>query len=246
LWFVVLVRDHLNAVAAADPAGPAAALGIPRADVEAAFELVRTSLHPPLLAGRSEPGGPVPPAPDVFVDLVDGGLAVRVVDSAGLGLALVPVNRSVSVDVEAARWAARHRADARRLLHQLDARADVLLRVARFAVERQSDFVLRGPAAHVPLTRAEVAAGTGLHPSTVSRAVMHAVMRYPDGRTSPLAVLFGGATAMEDLMVRLLAERPMSDARLRDRLAAHGHDLARRTVAKHRIRLGLPADGRRG
>src|SRR5207237_204877 len=60
---------------------------------------------------------------------------------------------------------------ARTFLTGLEERAATLLRVARHVAVRQHRFLREGPAAHAPLTRAEVAAASGVHASTESRAV---------------------------------------------------------------------------
>ena len=69
-------------------------------------------------------------------------------------------------------------------------------------------------------------------------------MRWPDGRVVPLESLFGSAVAIRDLVRRLSGDRPLSDAQLCSALASHGYVVARRTVAKYRAQLGIPAGGR--
>jgi RNA polymerase sigma-54 factor len=98
-----------------------------------------------------------------------------------------------------------------------------------------------------PLTRAEVAATLGLHESTVSRAVADKYVLMPDRTTVPLARFFGGGGGIDEHLRRLLesAAGPVSDQQLADRLRDAGHPIARRTVAKHRARLGFQATGLR-
>jgi RNA polymerase sigma-54 factor len=128
------------------------------------------------------------------------------------------------------------------LLARLEERSTVLGRVARCAVERQRGFLRDGPAAHVPLTRAEVARELGMHESMVSRAVNGKHVQLPDGRLVPMAELFGTARSAQELLRAVVAAeaRPLSDDQLADRLGAGGHVVARRTVAKYRARLGIP------
>jgi RNA polymerase sigma-54 factor len=93
-----------------------------------------------------------------------------------------------------------------------------------------------------PLTHAEIAAEVGVHPSTVSRAVMHRYLRLPSGRVVPLASLFcrdAGAPAALATVIEREAQ-PHSDAELARELARLGHRVARRTVAKYRAGLGIP------
>ena len=149
--------------------------------------------------------------------------------------------------------------EARWLLKGLEARADTLLRVVRCLVREQAGFLEFGDQALHPLTLRTVAAELGLHESTVSRAIARKYVRTPRG-TIPLRDFFasgidtgnGGSassTAIQD-MIRKLVEaedprKPLSDARLADTLKSGGVPVARRTVAKYREALQIPASHER-
>ena len=95
--------------------------------------------------------------------------------------------------------------------------------------------------------------------STVSRAVARKYVHTPRG-TMPLRAFFasgidtggGGeasSTAIQD-MIRKLVEnedprKPLSDARLADTLKSGGVPVARRTVAKYREAMQIPASHER-
>ena len=149
--------------------------------------------------------------------------------------------------------------EARWLLKGLEARADTLLRVVRCLVREQSGFLEFGAKALRPLTLREVAAQIGMHESTVSRAVARKYVHTPRG-TMPLRAFFasgietdgGGSassTAIQDMIRRLVAaedpRKPLSDARLADTLKQDGVPVARRTVAKYREALQIPASHER-
>ncbi len=147
-------------------------------------------------------------------------------------------------------------AAARALLRQVAARGHTLLRVGQEVLARQQGALEHGLAALVPMTMAEVAAALDLHESTVSRAVAGTAVDTPRG-TWWLRRLFSGAVAAAEgaaagaLRARLAAlvaaedkSRPLSDAALAAALAPGG-DLARRTVAKYRLMLGIPPAARR-
>ena len=171
--------------------------------------------------------------------LVRGELEVHVLGTTDLGLVLDEELAAAPAGA-AAEWLAAHVADAKSLLELVDRRAGTLQRVANAAVRYQRGFVLGGPAAHRPLSRSALARALGLHPSTVSRAVQGAVVALPpDGRVRPLADFFGGAVAARETLAALLAESdpPRTDAEAAARLAAAGHTVARRTVAKYRHEL---------
>ena len=149
--------------------------------------------------------------------------------------------------------------EARWLLKGLESRADTLLRVVRCLVREQSAFLEFGAQALHPLTLRSVAAELGLHESTVSRAIARKYVRTPRG-TIPLRDFFasgietegGGSassTAIQDMIRKLVADedprKPLSDARLADTLKKEGVPVARRTVAKYREALQIPASHER-
>ena len=152
-----------------------------------------------------------------------------------------------------------HLQEARWLLKAIESRADTLLRVVRCLVREQSGFLEFGPQALHPLTLREVAAELDLHESTVSRAVAGKFAHTPRG-TLPLRAFFasgigtdaGGSassTAIQDRIRKLVANedprKPLSDAKLADTLKKEGVPVARRTVAKYREALQIPASHER-
>lgn len=149
--------------------------------------------------------------------------------------------------------------EARWLLKGLESRADTLLRVVRCLVREQSGFLEFGAQALHPLTLRSVAGELGLHESTVSRAIARKYVRTPRG-TIPLRDFFasgietegGGSassTAIQDMIRKLVdaedPRKPLSDARLADTLKSGGVPVARRTVAKYREALHIPASHER-
>ena len=149
--------------------------------------------------------------------------------------------------------------EARWLLKGLESRADTLLRVVRCLVREQAGFLEFGPQALRPLTLRRVAEELGLHESTVSRATARKYVRTPRGTlalrdffASGIETEGGGSassTAIQDMIRRLVAaedpRKPLSDARLADTLKQHGVPVARRTVAKYREALQIPASHER-
>lgn len=149
--------------------------------------------------------------------------------------------------------------EARWLLKHLEARGDTLLKVVRCLIRQQSGFLEFGEQALRPLTLREVAAEVGLHESTVSRAIARKYAVTPRG-TLPLRSFFasgigtegGGeasSTAIQSMIKRLIEaenpRKPLSDAKLADTLKASGVPVARRTVAKYREAMNIPASHER-
>jgi RNA polymerase sigma-54 factor len=149
--------------------------------------------------------------------------------------------------------------EARWLLKHLEARGDTLLKVVRCLIRQQSGFLEFGAQALRPLTLREIATEVGLHESTVSRAVARKYALAPRG-TVPLRSFFasgintdtGGeasSTAIQSMIKRLIEtenpRKPLSDAKLADELKASGVPVARRTVAKYREAMNIPASHER-
>jgi RNA polymerase sigma-54 factor len=234
-----VIAGHLPALARGHFASIAAALGVSRAQVQEVLDLVRRRLRPYPAFDGNTPAVAGYIVPDVVVrehDTVAGTFTVELVEPARTRLGIRPGLRRAEAGAGAV-------SRARSFLAQLQDRWDTLARVATYAVERQRAFLLDGPAALRPLTRAEVAAALELHESTVSRAVADKYALLPDGTVVPLARFFGVGGGVDAALRRLLesADGPISDRRLAERLREAGYPMARRTVAKHRARLGLAA-----
>ncbi len=149
--------------------------------------------------------------------------------------------------------------EARWLLKAVESRADTLLRVVQLLVREQSGFLEFGPQALRPLTLRNVADELGLHESTISRAVARKYARTVRGTLAlrdffAVGVDTGDGTstaniAIQDRIRQLIQNenprKPLSDARLADTLKAEGIPVARRTVAKYREALQLPASHER-
>jgi RNA polymerase sigma-54 factor len=234
-----IIAGHLPALARGHFASIATALGVSRGQVQEVLDLIRRRLRPyPAFDGNASAVACYV-VPDVVVregHTVVGAFTVELVEPARTRL-------GVRVRQAEAGAGAIALSRARSFLAQLHDRWDTLARVAGYAVEHQQAFLLDGPAALQPLTRAEVAAALDLHESTVSRAVADKYALLPGGAIVPLARFFGVGGGVDEQLQRLLAsaDGPISDRRLAERLREVGYPIARRTVAKHRARLGLAA-----
>lgn len=145
------------------------------------------------------------------------------------------------------------REDAQKIIRLARLRSETLLAVGTAIVNRQRAFFISGDKSDIqPMILKDIAADTGLDISTVSRAASSKYILTAHG-IFPLKMLFNerpnsdtDASAMQVMAaLRSIIEKedgqaPLSDQSLTDRLAAEGYDLARRTVAKYRERLGFP------
>lgn len=246
-----VVEHHLPALAKGHLASIARAIGVDRARVLQALDLIREELRPyPAFDGTgTSPNGHV--VPDLVVRErrdAPGELEVELVEPLRVRVGIDP--RYLRPSACSARERSHMRTcvlEARSFLARLTDRWDTLRRVAECAVERQKGFLRNGPAALLPLTRAEVAQALGMHESTVSRAVGGRYMVVPSQRVVPLAALFSASGGLGEELRRIVSseERPLSDEELAERLRAHGYPVARRTVTKYRGLLGIPAASQR-
>jgi RNA polymerase sigma-54 factor len=141
------------------------------------------------------------------------------------------------------------------LIDALEQRRRTLLRVINVVVDAQRDYFDYGPQALKPLPMTQVAQQLGIHVATVSRAVADKHVLTPRG-VVPLRGFFTGGTqtdtgedvswdaikaALKDVVDAEDKSAPLSDDALADALKARGVEIARRTVAKYRDQLNIPA-----
>lgn len=145
--------------------------------------------------------------------------------------------------------------EARWLIRNTEQRFMTIQRVAQVIVNYQRTFFDYGEIALKPMTLHDVAIELRMHESTVSRATGNKFMATPRGIfefrhffSRQFATSSGGscsAAAVRALMKEFLhAERPespWSDVELARLLEAQGIKVARRTIAKYRQILNVPA-----
>jgi RNA polymerase sigma-54 factor len=238
-----VITAHLPALAKGYFASIASALGATPAEVRQVLDLIRKRLRPyPAFDGHAAVVRSYV-VPDVVVRRhaeIAGEFTVDLVEPALTRLGVRP--RARSGEARAQEADARGSVpQARSFLTQLRDRWETLRRVAECAVQRQKDFLVEGPAAFKPLTRAEVAATLDLHESTVSRTVADKYALLPDRTIVPLSTFFGASGGIDAKIRELLesADGRVSDQRLANLMCEAGYPIARRTVAKHRACLGI-------
>lgn len=141
------------------------------------------------------------------------------------------------------------------LIDAVNQRKHTLLRVVQAVVDAQRDYFDFGPQALKPLPMTLVAEQLGIHVATVSRAVSEKHLQTPRG-VVPLRKFFSGGlqtdagedmawdaikVALRDIIDHEDKKKPWSDEALVDKLQERGIDIARRTVAKYRDQLNIPA-----
>lgn len=252
---LAIVRDHLDLLARRRYRAIASRLGIAVDQVEEALRTIRElDPRPGSVFQRAEQVHY--PQPDLVVEEREGCLTVRSARGERPPFRVSQYYRklmSQSEEKEVRGYLAEKLRQAENVLWAAQQREGTLLRCARVIVERQSGFFRSGPEGLAPLRMAEVAQALDLHESTVSRAVREKYIQCPQGLL-PLSYFFsrpaGGedgtsAAAAKNLLLRLIGgedrEKPLSDEGLRKAMAREGCAISRRTVAKYREELGIPA-----
>jgi RNA polymerase sigma-54 factor len=142
------------------------------------------------------------------------------------------------------------------IMDAIEQRKNTLLKVAKAVVKYQREFFEKGQLFLKPLPMSKIADDIGIHPATVSRAVAGKYIQCSRG-ILPLRKFFSGGTedvngqahsweAIRGKLQQIIdAEdktKPLSDDQIRKKLAEAGiKNLARRTVAKYRKLLNIPA-----
>ena len=141
------------------------------------------------------------------------------------------------------------------LISSIDQRQNTIERITRKILARQQEFFDEGTSKLKPMTMAEVAEAIEVHETTVSRAIANKFLKTPHG-TFPFKYFFtpgysgkdGDAvsnTSVKEIIGAIIEgedpQKPLSDRKIVDLLAEKDISLARRTVAKYREELGIPA-----
>jgi RNA polymerase sigma-54 factor len=148
-----------------------------------------------------------------------------------------------------------HLQEARWFLKSLKNRNQTLLKVATCIVERQRDFLEYGEESMKPLVLRDIAEAMDMHESTISRVTTQKYLYTPRGIyefkyffSSHVGTSDGGecsSTAIRAMIKKLIAEenpqKPLSDSMIAHFLSKEGIQVARRTVAKYREVLSIPA-----
>lgn len=227
-------------------------LGLTMEEVQSA-EKVIASLDPrPGLAFQpSEPTVYV--RPDVFIVELDGELRAVLNEYY---LPRICVNGyysrllKESDEKETKEYLRQKMQQAKWLLNSLERRGGTLRRCAEAILEAQRPFFSGKTSALAPMSLSTLAEALEMHPSTISRAVRGKYLQCRQG-TYPLRYFFSRAvttsgTSRQAVKIKLAAllrgedpRHPLSDQQLCRLLAEGGMSVARRTVTKYRIELGV-------
>ncbi|MGB6602678.1 MAG: RNA polymerase factor sigma-54 [Steroidobacteraceae bacterium] len=254
---VEIARNHLELVAGRELSLLRRALRATEEEIGAALALVR-SCHPHPGATVSA-GNPEYVVPDVFVRRTEHGWGVEINAAT---LPRVRLNDSYASLIGRNASHATMRAqlqEARWLLKSLEIRHETLIKVARSIVERQTEFLEHGEERMRPMILKDIAEAVQMHESTISRITSGKYMHTPRGVfelryffSSQVEGADGSGTSSTAIRAKIRKlvrdedpENPLNDGRIAQLLSAEGIPVARRTVAKYREAMGIPASSER-
>jgi len=145
------------------------------------------------------------------------------------------------------------------LIKSIQSRNHTILKVTELIVEHQKAFLEYGEQAMRPMILRDIAERLGMHESSISRATTRKYLHTPRGVfelkyffSSQVATESGGgcsSTAIQSMIKKLIdaedLKKPLSDNKLTLLLKEQGVKVARRTVAKYREALNIPASHER-
>lgn len=202
--------------------------------------------------------------PDVIVEERDGDYQISLNDSFIPNVRISPIYRALLKQEKRGSptrdYLRQKLQSAKWLIDSVAQRRSTMLKITTEVLGAQREFFDEGVSHLRPLQMKDVADRIGMHVSTVSRAIAGKYMDTPQG-LFPMRYFFTGGyetgaqgEAISDRYVKSKVRdivhsedktRPLSDAEVAGRLAREGIKIARRTVAKYREKLGIPASRQR-
>ncbi|MDO9107916.1 MAG: RNA polymerase factor sigma-54 [Coriobacteriia bacterium] len=253
----VIIRDHLDDVAANHFRKIARVLRVEEDEIRRLVEILRTLNPRP--AGAFSPG-PAPGyiVPDVTLRRFDDDWLIIPNSESVPTLRVSHRYRSMlrsgsKADDETRRYLKDKIRAAESFIKNIDRRKDTVSRITEIIIGVQADFFADGKGPLRPLRLEDVAVEIGVHLSTISRGVTGKYMATPYGLFELKHFFSGGyrtktgmdvaSTSIKQRLKELVSEeepkKPYSDQRLAELLSAEGVTVARRTVAKYREELRI-------
>lgn len=259
-----IIEDHLEEIARGRFSTVARAVGMTVGEVSDAAELIR-SLEPK--PGRSffsaETAHYI--VPDVTVEKSGGRYQVKINSHTAPRLIIRNDYRTMLRDADrdsrVADFLAERLNSASWLIRSIEHRRETMYKIVTAITEVQEEFFEKGIRYLKPMTMKQAAEMTGVHESTVSRAVNGKYLQCPQG-IFELRYFFSGTSSfagkdgqsatsegLKSMIVKLVEAEdrasPLSDRSIAEAILIKGIAVSRRTVAKYREELGIPTSSAR-
>lgn len=258
-----LIENYLELLAEGKIIRIAHELGATVQEVQEAADILKT-LDPKPGRNFSDPGNNRYIVPDIVVEKVEGEYVILVNDVIAPRIMINSTYRSVlakekSCDSQTRRFVEGKLNAAVWLIRSIEQRRLTLYKVANCLVDMQRGFLDYGIKYLKPLSLKNVAEKVGLHESTISRATANKYIQTPQGILEMKHFFctglhnVAGAAISSGCIKKMLQEIiagedcrvPLNDQKISDLLKQEGIKISRRTVAKYRSELNIPAIGKR-
>ena len=197
--------------------------------------------------------------PEIMVEEVDGDYIAVFKDDSAPRLMVSSYYQSVLAehkeDPEVLKYIKSRIEAAGRLISNIEKRKNTIIKIAQEIVSYQQEFFRKGDKHLKPMTLKVISEKTGMHESTVSRAVTGKYLQCRSG-VFELKYFFSSGlkskgtdkewssnsikSYIRDIIYREDPKNPVSDQKVTDLLNENGISIARRTVAKYRESMNIP------
>lgn len=254
-----IIKDHLNDLANKKWHNIVGSLKTTLQEVKIAFDMIQTLDPKPCTILSNDKVEYL--NPDIIVEQIDDVFEVSLNDGY---LPEIRYNQQysglINKKTEAYEYVHDKYKSYQWLISSIEQRRNTILKITHAVIRKQQGFFTSGFSALQPLTLKEIAEEIDMHESTVSRATMNKVIQTPKGSfefrlffTSKLNTEDG--EEMSQTKVKLLLKdvveqenkyKPFSDQKIADYFKTKkGITISRRTVAKYREELKIPASSKR-
>jgi RNA polymerase sigma-54 factor len=206
---------------------------------------------------------PVYVSPEIYIERIDGEYVIYFADDGSPRLRISQTYQSLLGKNETTRETKDFIKDKVRsavdLLRNIEHRRQTIYRVVECIVDKQTEFLNKGPEYIKPMMLKDVAEDIGMHLSTISRVVNRKYAHTPQG-VIELRKFFSEGMLNEDgeevstriikmRLKKLIEEentrKPITDDDIAKILGKEGIKLSRRTVAKYRDQMQIPGSRER-
>lgn len=259
-----MIQDHFSDIEKLDYTKIARALGVSENLIIDMSKMLH-NLNP--FPGRSYSGGESRPViPDIEVRLVDGEIIVTLNDDwiPGIKLSSYYINllKKKNMEKDQKEYLNSKLQSALALLKNISGRRETILKVTSSIMQHQRDFLEKGPGHLKYLIHHDIAEEVNVHESTVSRVSSNKYIQTPWG-VYELKYFFvsrlksPGENKSDDQssdqvkgLIQFIisnedSSNPLSDEEVVNLLKEKGITVARRTIAKYRDMLSIPASNKR-
>ena len=195
--------------------------------------------------------------PDATILLIDGEYVIQVNDYTGPRLSINNFYKNLikdGSDIKTSEFLQEKFNSAMWIIRSIEQRRQTIYKVVESILKFQIEFFRKGEKALVPLTLKEIAEDIDMHESTISRATNGKYVQTPRGLFelkyffSAGLSSFGGEVSstcvkatIKELIDKEDSKKPLSDQQISKMIEQKGTKVSRRTIAKYRDELNIPA-----